>query len=204
MFFSELGIKPATLYRYVGPQGPVARARREGPRPLNRSALDAQRGTVARAPIHQRSQRLTGVPALHVLLLVGRLEPINQVSRRCNRPCVGRKSRSESRRTEPIRTARRRASRPCSGALQSPGTARAKARKHTLNEPPDDARTGDESTTRRLRQRAAATTHAGSPRGPRKHTTEPDTGSPGKRTKQRERTLETTPTEDVPGRTKPT
>ena len=32
-------ITPVTLYRYVGAAGPVARARREGPRHLNRSAL---------------------------------------------------------------------------------------------------------------------------------------------------------------------
>ena len=50
----ELGITPVTLYRYVGPQGQVARARREGPRNVNRCAVTqtvrARRSTIWREP----------------------------------------------------------------------------------------------------------------------------------------------------------
>jgi len=35
----ELGIRPVTLYRYVGPAGPAAGAGREGPRLLNRQLV---------------------------------------------------------------------------------------------------------------------------------------------------------------------
>ena len=40
----ELGIRPVTLYRYVGPQGELREQGREGPRHLKRSALDRDAG----------------------------------------------------------------------------------------------------------------------------------------------------------------
>ena len=70
MFFSELGIKPATLYRYVGPQGPVARARREGPRPLNRSALDRDAGG------HVLNRRISPPPANNPICPSGCTPPV--------------------------------------------------------------------------------------------------------------------------------
>ena len=39
----ELGIRPVTLYRYVGPAGPVAGAGPEGPRLLNRKTVTPDR-----------------------------------------------------------------------------------------------------------------------------------------------------------------
>ena len=40
---SELGIKPVTLYRYVGPQGELLRAGQEDPRHLNRELRQPRR-----------------------------------------------------------------------------------------------------------------------------------------------------------------
>ena len=59
---SELGIRPVTLYRYIGPAGPVARAGREGPRLLNRKTA-----TLGRHPLSAVPRRRSAAARAHDL-----------------------------------------------------------------------------------------------------------------------------------------